>query len=161
MSDKSKRSKFFVDSKVQGLLLRRAARYWFLSLALVGCLTVLGWVFITPGIGVLVSSPEQLSGLLSALAVAVGVALLLLPIALSDLTRVSNRFVGPVFRLRRQMEAAARGEHVEPVRFRDGDIWQDFADSFNALNERLQRLEAERADRVLEAAEESVPVGAN
>jgi hypothetical protein len=155
MSAKTKRSKYFVDSKVQGLLLRRAARYWFFSLALVGCLTVLGWVFITPGIGVLVASREQLTGLLSAFSVAVGVAVLLLPVALCDLLRVSNRFVGPVVRLRRQMDAAARGEHVEPVRFRDGDVWQEFANSFNALNERLQRLEADRAERILDVAVES------
>jgi len=142
MSKKKMRSKRFVDPVVQGMLLRRATRYWFLSLALVGSMTVLGWIFVTPGIGALVSSRMQLSALLSAFAVAVGVAVLLLPLALWDLVRVSNRFVGPMFRLRRLMQQASRGEQVDAIRFRDGDVWQEFADAFNAMNERLQLLES-------------------
>ena len=147
MSKKSMRSKHFVDPKVQGLLLRRATRYWFLSLSLVASLTILGWIFITPGIGPLVSSPAQLTAMLSGFGVAVGVAVLLLPVALFDLIRVSNRFAGPMVRLHRAMREAARGEKVAPVRFRDGDFWQEFADAFNDLNARLERLETGEADR--------------
>lgn len=154
MPSKHDRKKFFVDPKVQGMLLKRATRYWFLSLALVGCITILGWIFVSPGIGVLVSSGSQLSATLSALVVAVFASMLLLPVALFDLVRVSNRFVGPMFRLRGLMEKAASGEPVGPIRFRDGDVWEEFATAFNNMNDRLQMLEAERQKRHLAGTEE-------
>lgn len=164
---KKMRKKRFVDPKVQGMLLRHAARYWFMALAVVGGVTVMGWVFISPGIGVLVQSRAHLGSLLSAMAVAVGVAVLLLPIALIDLIRVSSRFVGPMHRLRKSMQRAAAGERVDSIKFRDGDVWEEFADAFNALNERLQKLEdqvnpgrAQQSDETKPAAErEPAPVG--
>lgn len=151
MGSKRDRKRYFIDPQVQGMLLRRAARYWFLSLALVGCLTLLGWVFVSPGIGPLVASPANLSATLSAMLVAIGAAILLLPIALLDLIRVSNRFVGPVYRLRGLMEKVAQGEPVAPLRFRDGDAWQEFADAFNAVVRRIEHLE--KCKRDLEVAQ--------
>jgi hypothetical protein len=36
------------------------------------------------------------------------------------------------------MRALARGEHVEPIEFRRGDFWKEFADEFNAVAARVQ-----------------------
>ena len=69
-------------------------------------------------------------------------SLLLLPIVLVDVLRLSNRFTGPMFRVRRMMGQLARGEHVPPLKFRDGDYWMDFADDFNAVAARMQELDA-------------------
>ena len=63
---------------------------------------------------------------------------LLLPIVLVDIVRLSNRFAGPLVRLRRSMRALARGEVVQPIHFRGSDFWQEFADEFNAIAARLQ-----------------------
>ena len=65
-------------------------------------------------------------------------SLLLLPIVLIDIVRLSNRFAGPLVRLRRSMRALARGEKVQPIHFRGSDFWQEFADEFNAIAARLQ-----------------------
>ena len=57
----------------------------------------------------------------------------MLPILLLDVLITSNRFAGPLYRLRRSMRALAAGEHVQPVVFRDGDFWHEIADEFNAV----------------------------
>jgi len=139
MSDRSQRSSYFVDKTVQGALLRRAARYWVLSLLVVGALTVLGWMFISPGMPILVKLRHELPSLAGGFAVAIAVSMLVLPVILYDLAKLSNRFAGPMLRLRRGMLEAAAGEHVEAIHFRDHDYWQEFADAFNELNERVQK----------------------
>lgn len=65
-------------------------------------------------------------------------SLLLLPLVIADIVRLSNQFVGPLLRLRRSMRQLARGEYVEPIEFRDTDFWQDFADEFNGVVARIQ-----------------------
>ena len=60
--------------------------------------------------------------------------------------RVTNRFAGPIFRLRRSMRELADGEHVEPVHLRKGDYWQDVADQFNRVIQRVEAT-AEKHDR--------------
>jgi hypothetical protein len=47
--------------------------------------------------------------------------------------RMSNRFVGPIYRLRRSMRSLANGADVDPVFLRDGDYWFDFAEDFNRV----------------------------
>jgi signal transduction histidine kinase len=65
-------------------------------------------------------------------------SILLLPLIVVDIVRMSNRFVGPLVRLRRSMRQLAQGEHVEPITFRDDDFWKEFADEFNAVLARVQ-----------------------
>jgi hypothetical protein len=72
-------------------------------------------------------------------------SLLLLPVVLIDVLRLSNRFTGPMFRVRRTMNLLAQGEPVPPLKFRDGDFWMEFAGDFNAVAARLRELEAKVA----------------
>ena len=153
MSGRGKRRIYFVDKKVQGALLVRAARYWVLSLLVVGALSILGWMFIAPGMPVLIELRSHLPALLAGFAISLLASLVVLPVILYDLARMSNRFAGPMYRLRQSMQRAATGERVSPVYFRDEDYWQDFADAFNQLNERLQ--EQEKMILKLESQQES------
>jgi hypothetical protein len=66
------------------------------------------------------------------------VSTLILPFVVMDIIRLSNRFAGPMVRLRRAMRALARGEHVAPIKFRENDFWQPFAEEFNAVVARVQ-----------------------
>jgi hypothetical protein len=145
---KHQRKRVYIDRDLQGGLVWMAARYWAISLAVVGMLTVVGWVFVAPGIAELVESPERLRALLSCLVVALVASGAMLPIVLLDMVKFSHRFAGPMVRLRESMRRSAAGEHVEPVRFRDGDYWQDLADAFNAMQARIDRLEQVRAKEV-------------
>ena len=68
-------------------------------------------------------------------------SVLVMPFVLFDFVRLSNRFAGPMFRLRRCMQDLADGKRVEPIHFRDGDFWQEIADAFNGI---LARMDAAR-----------------
>jgi hypothetical protein len=133
MSQKHLRRKQLIDRTVQGTLLLAAARYWLVSLFVVGSVTVLGWIFVAPGLDQLVQICTQLPALFTMLVVSLVAATLVLPVILFDLLRLSNRFAGPIYRLQRVMREAAAGIPVERLEFRDGDHWQELARTFNEL----------------------------
>jgi hypothetical protein len=64
----------------------------------------------------------------------------LLPMVMVDIVKLSNRFAGPLMRLRQGMRALARGEEVEPIQFRESDFWREFAEEFNAIAARMGQL---------------------
>ena len=61
----------------------------------------------------------------------------MIPIFVWDTVTLSHRFAGPMYRFRKTLqELAAHGE-APPVKLRDRDFWQDVANDFNAVLERL------------------------
>jgi hypothetical protein len=149
---KDQRKHLFVDPKVQGALATRVVLYWVMCVLSVG-LWLLCWrMFIGP--------EELFTGYFDDLWFFFGPALiaslLLLPLAIFDVIQFSNRFVGPLLRLRRSMRALARGEYVEPLQFRQDDFWQEFAAEFNAV--RAKVLDSNPAAKIAqEAAAEEEP----
>jgi hypothetical protein len=135
------RKQIFVDAKVQGALVVRVAVYWGLCLLTLS-LTLLVWRILTGPARIFYTHFDDIWYYYGAAFVA---SLLLLPIVLFDIVRLSNRFAGPLVRLRRSMRALARGEDVQPIHFRGSDFWQEFADEFNAIAARLQDQERETA----------------
>lgn len=83
--------------------------------------------------------------------------LLLAPIFAYDLLRLSNRFVGPIFRLRRELRRLSNGEPVTMIDFREGDFWHDTADSFNRVREELEMLRTLAAGKELPIASPGTP----
>ena len=73
-------------------------------------------------------------------------AVFLVPIILYDVVCVSNRFVGPVMRLRRGMTQLVSGEQVGKLRFRRRDFWPEMAETFNQLAARVDRLDQLQED---------------
>ncbi len=71
--------------------------------------------------------------------------MLLTPVVAYDLLKVTNRFAGPVFRLRREMQRLVDGESEYPLSFRDGDYWIEMADVFNEIRDELHKLREEKA----------------
>ena len=69
---------------------------------------------------------------------AIAVMVVAIPLVIMDILRLSNRFAGPIFRLRREMAKLAAGENIGPLKFRDGDYWQDLAEELNRIAQRLQ-----------------------
>ena len=123
------RKRFFVDYRVQGALIVRVVLYWLMCL-LTMMLLLLGWGMIAGPVRPLNAHLTELWAFYGPAAVA---SLLLLPAVVFDLVRLSNRFAGPMFRLRRSMHDLAQGKPVAAVRFRQGDFWQEFADDFNTV----------------------------
>ena len=130
-----KRQVYLVDRSVQGYLMLRFAGYWVLCLAVMFGLLAAFPIILTVlfPFGERPTLTQILAGTWATLWPAMMASLLILPAVLWDLVRSSNRFVGPVCRLRRSMRALADGEDVGPVHFREGDFWFDFAEDFNRV----------------------------
>ncbi len=138
MATRHNRKKHFVDSKVQGALLFRATMYWTFWILTVMAMLICWRIIAGPAR----MFHTHLEELWFRFAPAVVASLLLLPVMLIDLTRLSNRFAGPMVRLRRSMRALARGEQVRPIHFRQNDFWSDIAEDFNAVVARMQSPES-------------------
>lgn len=136
-----KRRQLFVDRKVQGGLVLRCLMYW---------ATCLLTTFVILFFWSLLTGPARLSWMtVDQIWFNYGPAfiasILILPLIAWDLLKMTNRFAGPVLRLRRELKKLAKGEHVNPLFFRDGDYWRDMADDFNRIVVRLKELEAKEA----------------
>ncbi len=155
---KDPRKLFFVDAHVQGALLVRATIYSALCLVVVTGM-VLCWRILTGPARVFYTHFDDMwfhfaPGLIA--------TLLLLPLVLLDLAKLTNRFAGPMVRLRASMRALTRGETVEPLRFRKGDFWQEAAEEFNSLATQVAQMRSELAERQgregADAAEPAEPI---
>jgi len=132
MSDSQRRKKF-IDADVQGALVRRIVFHWavFLMAALVVSFVLQ-----------LLSNPfrplqEHLQGLWSSHGPFLLVVVFLLPVLIVDTIKISHRFAGPIFGLRRAMREVASGRAPRVLKFRANDFWHDLADDYNALVRRL------------------------
>ena len=150
---KSKRKKLYVDRKVQGVILRRVLLYSGCSLLFMILPMLIVRAIVNPDRFFF----ENFGAIWIQYWPVLLVLLFFVVFAPFDLLRLSNRFAGPVFRLRREMKRLANGEKVRPVHFREGDFWQDFADSFNQI---VERLDASTTDAMDERIEEEVLVAA-
>jgi len=152
-----KRRQLFVDNKVQGALVMRCITYWFLCLMTV-TLMLLCWRVLT---GPARMFYRHLDDMWFHFGPALVASLILLPIVVIDIIRLSNRFAGPMVRMRRAMQNLAKGERVPPLQFRDNDFWKDFAQDFNTLLARVEReLPPPRKATETPAAAREMPVGA-
>jgi hypothetical protein len=148
------RKRFFVDWRVQGALIVRVVLYWLLCLFTMALLLLVWRMFSVP----IRPFHTHLTELWSLFGPAAVASMLLLPAVVYDLVRLSNRFAGPMFRLRRVMHDMAQGKTGEIVRFRDGDFWQELAADFNTVAARLD--EANRAGNPPAHDEELAEAGA-
>jgi nitrogen fixation/metabolism regulation signal transduction histidine kinase len=62
-----------------------------------------------------------------------------LPKFIYDSFRLSQRFVGPVKKLRRSLRELAEGKPFSPLKFRKGDYWQEMAEELNRAVETLRK----------------------
>ena len=144
------RKRFFVDYRVQGALIVRVVLYWLMCLLTI-MLVLLSWGMIAGPARPLNAHLTELWTLHGPAAVA---SLLVLPAVIFDLLRVSNRFAGPMFRLRRSLHDLAQDKPVLAVRFRQGDFWQEFAEDFNTVAALAKRAKISPADSDLSAMED-------
>ena len=134
-----RRRKLFVDRAVQGALIGRALSYWVACLLFVTVPLCIGRVYAHPDQFIF----QQFGALWKQFGPVLTCAVLMLPLVVYDLLQLTNRFVGPLVRLRREMQRLAAGERVRPLRFRKGDFWQDLTIHFNRLVERCEQTAVE------------------
>lgn len=141
---RKKRKQNFIDNHVQGALLRRIFSHWLMffgvtAFAIVLLQTLLG----DPALGIM----ERLQASFGEFTFMAIVMAALLPAFMLDTVRFSNRFVGPIARLRRHLRELSHGD-TSPCMFRGDDFWTDMADEFNKVAELVdeQRKEIERLE---------------
>ena len=135
---KFKRKRLYIDPKIQGAFLVRTLVYWLLCLLTASSVLAV-WMTIT---GPSRAIRHPLDEFWNEFGPAFIFAMLMLPIALFDLLRLTNRVAGPMYRIRNEMHKLAMGETVRPVELRSGDFGREIAQEFNAVLRRVQDLEA-------------------
>lgn len=134
------RRQHWVDSSVQGTLVRRILCHWcaFFVITLM-CVSVMQLLLGDPNKTIVERVTSPGSGLML-----IGLIMLaLFPAFALDTIRFSNRFVGPITRLRRYMRDLVAGDKVGKLAFRDNDFWTEVAEEFNLISDRVQQQEEE------------------
>lgn len=128
-----KRRKVLVDPVVQGGILRKVAFHWFLFF-LCNAMALMIWIrlFEQPDATWDKTMEDTLRRFLPFFVITVA----LIPAFVWDTLKMTNRFAGPILRLRNALSDASAGRAVQPLRFRSNDYWQDIAGDFNRLLER-------------------------
>ena len=133
---KYRRRRRFIDRQVQLALTLQVLKHWLLLLFVVfALLSFVQVLFATPN----GSFFDRLVKVWSEHALFLMVALLLTPLFVMDVIRLSHRFVGPVFRLRRELRRIAEGGTGTPIVLRKNDLWQGLATDFNAALAAMER----------------------
>ena len=149
------RKHLFIDPKVQGALATRVVLYWVVCVGAI-FLMLLCWRILTGPARVFATHLDDMWFFYGPAMIA---SFLLLPMVIVDIIRLSNRFAGPMVRMRHAMRELARGEHVAKIHFREGDFWHDFAEEFNEMADAVQAKTSQPTHQ-FEPDEELVGAGA-
>lgn len=139
----SKRTRILVDPKVQWAIAGRVLCHWGLLLV---CLISIGALVRLMASTTEASFSDALWAALKSQAAVAGVMFVMLPIFVRDTIKLSNRFAGPMYRLRTALSKWAEGEETQKITFRDGDFWREAADDFNAVVEDYHRMQQRNAE---------------
>jgi nitrogen fixation/metabolism regulation signal transduction histidine kinase len=133
MPSRPQRTKKFIDSKVQGALARRIIFHWLVFLAVASVAALMLQVLSDP----FQPASDHLENLWYTHGPFLVVMIFLLPVFVIDTVKISHRFAGPIFSLRRSMCEIADGKPPRELKFRDGDFWHELANDYNAMIARL------------------------
>ena len=135
-----KRKQNFVDSGVQGGLVRRIFVHWIVffvvtTLAVLAMKTLLG----EPSLSFATRLKAEFGELIYLGLIFVAV----FPAFMLDTVRFSNRFVGPITRLRRHLRELGENGETQNIKFRDNDFWLAIASEFNEVNALVEQQKKE------------------
>lgn len=148
-SSKQKRKRLFVDSKVQGSLVRQLIIHWALA-----CFLIFLYMFTLEAFsnGFSATFQSNLIALWQEYGLLALVLLVISPVFIYDSVKLSNRFVGPMISFRAAQHKLANGEDPGEVNFRQDDFWKELTNDFNCIAAELKQLrrEGSSADRFSE-----------
>ena len=146
------RKKTYIDPKIQGALVRRLVIHW-AALFLVATAVAFLLQLLSDPFRPLGEHFQQLWWMQGPFLL---VFVLLLPVFIYDSIKLSHRFVGPVYRLRQTIRKIAKGESPPTLKFRDFDFWQDMAQDFNVMVDRLSGRKSDSEEEDLTETAEPV-----
>ncbi len=128
----TKRRNTLVDPEVQGGVLKKIAVHWGVFFVC-NALALMIWIrlFEQPD----ASWGQTFSDALKRFLPFFVITMALIPAFVLDTLKLTNRFAGPILRLRSALSDASRGESIEPLHFRTNDYWQEIAKNFNSVME--------------------------
>jgi hypothetical protein len=147
-----KRVRKYVDRNVQGGLLSKLAIHWGMFFFTTAFAYIVVQAVLAPNGA---SFIQRLQNSITEFSLLALLMLTLLPAFLLDVVRFSNRFAGPMVRLRRFLHELGERGDAPPLKFRDDDFWEDIASGFNVCRDRIlkQRQEIEQLKALLEKSE--------
>ena len=123
----------YVDPEVQGALARRLVLHWAIFI-IAATMLIFGMTWLSdPFLPASTHFQRTMADYGPALLTLVCLA----PIFVFDAVRLSNRFTGPMLRLKNATKALASGETPDRIQLREDDFWQEVAADFNRVIERL------------------------
>ena len=123
----------FVDKLVQGTLVRRLISHWIgFTVVIAVVFGVVTWM-LTWLLHPMANRDELYGKFWLRLGPVIAVAVVLVPIFVYDTIRLTHRMVGPMVRVRRELQNLAEGRRAQRVKFRPDDYWTEVADEFNAF----------------------------
>jgi hypothetical protein len=133
---KNKRRTVLVDKTTQWAIVRQSMRHWFYH----SLVTILLLAILEVLLGGIVKTWEENWQSIWPIAASVYISLIvLLPMFILDSFKLSNRFAGPIGRVRQALRDLADGKPYSPIQLRKGDFWPEIAQEFNAAVEALSR----------------------
>lgn len=135
------RKRYWIDARVQGAFVFRIFCYW-LGCAVFATFALILWRFF---FGPARPFWTHFDDLWFHYSTGYIFWVVLLPVFIFDFLQMSNRFAGPVFRLRNAMRNLVANETREHLKFRKGDFWGEVADEYNAVVDHVARVEGELA----------------
>jgi hypothetical protein len=123
------RRKTFVDSHVQGALARRIVLHWTCLLAVASVTAFTLQVLVNP----FRPFVNHVADLWWTQGPILLVAVLLLPLFVIDIVKISHHFAGPILSLRRAMRDIAQAKPSKRLNLRADDFWKELADDFNVF----------------------------
>jgi hypothetical protein len=132
---KASRSKLVIEPTIQYSLVRQLVIQWTVHIvSAVALLTVLQVL-----LGGLFRPWQYHFDRIWPLAASLVITLLFLaPSFIMNSLKLSNRFVGPIHRLRQQLRQIAEGQECDQLKFRRGDYWQELASEMERALEVLR-----------------------
>lgn len=124
-----KRKNLFVCGVIQGRILVRLMLYWGLyHFFLFHALFITSAAFVS---GIDDSFIGSYASFVKSNLMLIGCAVVVLPIILRDMLRMTNRVAGPFVQFERALKEMAAGQKVEPIKLRKGDLIGKFVEVFN------------------------------
>lgn len=142
MSDNRKhRKQNYIDGHVQGALLRRICFHWVAFFVVSAASIVLLQALLgDPSLSIVQRMQHEIAEFTF-----MGIVMLaLFPAFMLDTIRFSNRFVGPIARVRRHLRQLGAGD-TERCKFRNNDFWIALAEEYNVVAEKVEQLQEENA----------------
>ena len=137
---KNHRRRLWIATDIQGAVVRKIILYWLACILFVTLPLLINATFRDPS---KYFFQHSLAVFIEYWPVYISL-LCLLPLALFDSLRITNRIAGPIVRLQKQLDGILAGDAVKRMSFRDDDYWHELAVKVNKVSE---LVDSNRSDK--------------